>query len=104
MSRADAIREMQPQLYADVRLYPASEGGREIDALLGWSCLCSPNNDQPSGFGGWPLLGDDPLEPESERRLGFVFLSDDAAPALRALGKFYLWEGRFIGEAVVVQP
>ena len=40
---------------------------------------------------------------EEQRRLGFVFLSgEEAADALRNVGIFYLWEGRFIGEARVI--
>jgi len=34
---------------------------------------------------------------------GFVFVSGQkAADELRAAGKFYLWEGGYIGEAVVL--
>jgi len=52
---------------------------------------------------GWPLL-DAPFAPGERRRLGFVFLSgDDAAQVFRRAGKFYLWEGRFIGEAIIVE-
>ena len=40
---------------------------------------------------------------EESRRLGFVFLSgEESAAIFRQAGKFFLWEGRFIGEAVVV--
>jgi len=55
------------------------------------------------GYDGWPLLGKTSIEPGEQRRLGFVFLSgEEAANILRKAGKFYLWEGRVIGEAVVV--
>lgn len=38
------------------------------------------------------------------RRVGFVFLSgEEAAAALRKAGRFFLWEGRCIGEAVVAK-
>jgi hypothetical protein len=48
-------------------------------------------------------LLDAPLAPGERRRLGFVFLSGgDAAAIFRRAGTFYLWEGRFIGEATVV--
>jgi hypothetical protein len=47
---------------------------------------------------------DEELKPGDQRRLGFVFLSgEEAASELRKASTFYLWEGRFIGEAVVVQ-
>jgi hypothetical protein len=44
------------------------------------------------------------LAPGERRRLGFVFLSGaDATAVLRRAETFYLWEGRFIGEATVVK-
>jgi hypothetical protein len=49
------------------------------------------------------LLGDTPIEPGEERRLGFVFLSgEEAAGIFRNAGTFYIWEGCFIGEARVI--
>jgi len=45
----------------------------------------------------------EPFCPGESKRIGFVFLSgEEAAGILRKAGKFYLWEGRFVGEAVVV--
>jgi hypothetical protein len=62
------------------------------------------SNKEPwIGFDALPLLRDDPLLPGQRRRLGFVFLSpDDALPVVREAGRFYLWEGRIVGEADVV--
>jgi hypothetical protein len=37
-----------------------------------------------------------------ERRLGFVFLSKEGIERIRSAGGFSLWEGRFIGEATVI--
>jgi len=52
---------------------------------------------------GWPVLGDTAIQPGESRRLGFVFLSgEETAKLLRDAGKFFLWEGGFIGEAVAV--
>jgi hypothetical protein len=43
------------------------------------------------------------MHPGDRRRLGFVFLSgEEAAEIMRRAGRFYLWEGGFIGEADVV--
>jgi hypothetical protein len=54
------------------------------------------------GYDGWPLL-DEPIEPGEHRRVGFVFvLAEEADEVFRKAGIFYLWEGRFVGEAVVV--
>jgi hypothetical protein len=55
------------------------------------------------GYDGWPLLGDTPLAPGEHRKVGFVFLSGESvAETLRKAGKFYLWEGKIVGEATVV--
>jgi hypothetical protein len=95
---------MSPQLVADVTLYATVEGGRKHAAQPGWGCPCCCSMSSPVvGWDGWPLL-DGPLAPGDRRRLGFVFLSgDEAATVMRKAGTFYLWEGRFVGEAIVVR-
>lgn len=105
MPGPDQLRGASAQLTADLILYPSSEGGRTLTALPGWGCPCAISKSQPIvAYDEWPLLGDTTLEPGARRRLGFVFLSgEEAAQIMIKAGKFYLWEGRFIGEAVVVQ-
>ena len=102
-TRAEWLRTATPQLIADVVLYPTSEGGKNLTAQSGWGCPCCCTKSIPaSGWDGWPIL-EKPLASGDRRRLGFVFLSgEQAADTLRKAGTFYLWEGRFIGEAVVV--
>jgi hypothetical protein len=102
-TRADWLRSASPQLIADVTLYPTSEGGKSLIAQPGWGCPCCSTKSIPArGWDGWPIL-EGPLAPGDRRRLGFVFLSgEQAADVLRKAGTFYLWEGRFIGEASVV--
>ncbi len=103
MTRAEQLRSMPPQLMADVTMYATSQGGRKHAAQPGWGCPCTITQAQPLiGWDGWPIL-DQPLAPGDRRRLGFVFLSgEEAADIFRKAGRFYLWEGGFIGEAVVV--
>ena len=36
-----------------------------------------------------------------KKRLGFVFLTEEAPGILSDAGQFYLWEGKVIGEATV---
>jgi hypothetical protein len=44
------------------------------------------------------------MQPGEERkRVGFVFLSTDGATAMQAADRFFLWEGRVIGEALIVR-
>lgn len=104
MSRIDIQREAAPQIVADVRMYETVEGGRKHPAEPGWACPVMTSNVEPlQGFDALPLLRDRPLEPGEHRRLGFVFLSpEEAVAAIKKAGRFYLWEGRFIGEAAVV--
>ncbi len=103
-TRAEILRTKSPHLIVDLTLYPTENGGGKSEALPGWGCLCCDSNVEPIvRYVGWPLLGDEPMAPGQQRRLGFVFLSgDEAAKIFKQAGKFYLWEGRFIGEAVVV--
>jgi hypothetical protein len=55
------------------------------------------------GWDAFPLLGEEPLLPGGQRPLGFHFVTGDEAGAImRKAGLFYLWEGRFIGEATVL--
>ncbi|MES3098830.1 hypothetical protein O6W96_04925 [Sphingomonas faeni] len=54
------------------------------------------------GFDALPLIGGEPLLPGETRSLGFVFLlPEEAVPAIRMAGRFFLWEGRFVAEAIV---
>lgn len=70
---------------------------------VGHGCACFANKDTSQG--GWdarPLIGDEEMQPGEIRTVGFTFLSgEQAAVEMRKAGRFYLWEGRFIGEAEV---
>src|SRR5271170_404046 len=105
MSRAEQLKGMHPQLTADVTMYPSDQGGRKSVAFPGWGCPCCLSKESPIvGRDGWPLLGDAPLAPGESRRLGFVFLSgEESAAIFKKAGMFFLWEGRFVGEAVVLK-
>ena len=101
--RAERLREMTPALIADVRFYSTEGGGKKQPAYPGWGSPCMVSQQQPlSGYDGWPILNE-PLNPGEQRgRVPFVFLSPEGADAMRQAGHFYLWEGGFIGEVVVV--
>lgn len=105
MSRAEELRTMTPSLIADVTLYETARGGRSTAVQPGWGCPCVPSKCDPIiGYDARFLLGDDPMEPGERRRLGLVFSGgEEAAAVMRAATKFYLWEGRIIGEASVVE-
>ena len=100
----DIQPESAPELVADVRMYETSEGGRAGPAPPGWGCPVMTSNLEPlQGWDALPLLRDQPLYPGESRRLGFVFLTpEEALSTINEAGRFYLWEGRYIGEATVV--
>lgn len=104
-SRYQRIRVIPPHIVADVVTYPTSDGERRTAAIAGWGCPCCVSKNQPIvGYDGFPLLETEPLEPETRRRLGFVFLSgEEAAEKMRKARSFYLWAGGFIGEATVIE-
>ena len=104
MSRIDIQRNAEPQIVADVRMYATGAGGRLGPTGPGWGCLVTVSDVEPrSGWDALPLLRDAPLFPGETRRVGFVFLSPEEAVAeIAKAGHFYLWEGRCVGEAIVV--
>lgn len=96
---------MRPQLIVEVFLYPV--GGRDgpVFSVRGahYGCVCKLTRNSPEGRDCRMLLDGEPILLGQPRRLGFVFLSSDSADVFRAARKFYLWEGKIIGEAVVVR-
>lgn len=105
MSRIAIQRVAEPELTADVTLFRTEDGGRQGPMMPGYGCPVTISQNEPiEGWYALLLLRDEPLQPGETRRLGFVFLSGQrAVEALSTAGRFFLWEGKFIGEAVVVQ-
>ena len=106
MTRESYLRQRmvsgQPDLVADLYLYPTDAGGKANPIQLGYGCPCSASKDTREAWDGCPLI-DGQMRPGERRQVGFVFLSGrDAVEALAAGDRFYLWEGRFIGEARIV--
>lgn len=102
MKIPDFIKTATSDIVAAVRLYSPEEGGRSEPILPGFRCLCMASQFRPLvGYEVYPLLMR-PLAPGETRRIGLSLLSpDDAIPAFTAAGRFYLWDGRFIGEALL---
>ena len=112
--RAERIGNLKPAFFADLRLYATEDGGRKQPVYLGFGCPCFLEKKElkrgadgaanPPAYDAWPLLGEEPMQPGEARRVGFVTLSSESADVLGRAGRFYLWDGRFIGEAQVVVP
>jgi hypothetical protein len=90
-------------LFADVRLYAVDEGGKTQAVLDDFRCPLFVSRDTSAG--GWDVrmqFTGSPFEPGTERRVGLAFLSDQGAQAIRNARRFYVWDGRFVGEGIVV--
>ena len=97
------MKDTTPQLIADVTLYATDRGGRRSPNVGEWfGCPCKFDEKDFSAWDGRILLNGEPMQPGQTKRLGIMFLSPEIAPAFRSVRKFYLWEGRIIGEAVSV--
>ena len=94
----------QPDLIADVTLYPSDAGGKNFPIVSGYGCPCVISPVQPvQGWDARVFFDGDPILPGQQRRVGLVFLSDEGARSIAEARHFFLWEGRFIGEASVVE-
>lgn len=96
-----------PHVVVDVTLYTTEEGGRTSPTPPDqFGCICLKEPDRSGS--NWDcrlVLNGKSLAPGESRRVGLLLLSgDEAARDLRAAGRFYLWDGRVIGEAVVALP
>ena len=97
---------MTPQLIARITLYLTERGGRLSPILGGWkgaeSFFGCPLKIHPNDVSAWDcriLVGNESISPGETKQFGMVFLTPEIVPVLRKLPKFYLWEGRIIGEA-----
>ena len=93
--------KLEPALTATITLYPAEKGGRE-GPIFGerYGCPCKFDPKDFSGWDGWVLLDGASLAPGETKQFGMHFLTPEAGALFRKVSKFYLWEGRVIGEAV----
>jgi hypothetical protein len=98
------MKDVVPQLIADVTFYPTEHGGRSVPTGPDWfGCPCKVHKEDVNAWDCRILLQGQPLSPGDTRRVGMVFLSGEkAASILREAGKFYLWELGIIGEARVI--
>jgi len=103
MSKAEFLKTAKPHLWVEYRLYPTSEGGKTKSISLGYGCPCFIKKDAMSGgFDAYPLLANKIMSPSETRYLGLWLMNpEDAEPAFKRVGRLYLWDGGFIGEAVI---
>jgi hypothetical protein len=106
MSHAEYLKTVEPHLVVELTLYPIEAGGKSLPVSLGWGSLCTIQSEKGSGwfgYDGWPLLIDRPMSRGEMRRVGYFFMrGQEAVNYLSSAEKFYIWEGRIVGEARIV--
>jgi hypothetical protein len=98
------MTDQSPRFIADVTLYPAEQGGRGGPTPPDWfGCPCKAAMDAVQAWDCRIMLSGRAMKPGETRRVEIMFLSpDEAVPAFRKADKFFLWEGRVIGEGKLV--
>jgi hypothetical protein len=102
------MTERSPDVIADVFLYLTKEGGRENplrgDLTKWYGCPCKMQKDDYNAYDCRIFIDGLIIQPGETHRLGMTFLSpEQALPLFHKSARFYLWEGRIIGEARIVE-
>lgn len=96
------MRSLYPHFMVDVTLYTSDRGGRsEPIAREGFGCPCKLEDNSNTFADCRLFLGGQQIAPGETKRVGIRFSYEPAASVFRSAGKFFLWDGRVIGEAVV---
>lgn len=94
---------IDPHFMVDLTLYTPEKGGRkEPITREGFGCPCKLDKNRDTFADCRLFLNGQHISPGETKRVGIRFSFDPAASVFRAAGKFYLWDGRAIGEASVV--
>lgn len=97
------MKSLSPHFTIDLTLYPVERGGRkEPIAREGFGCPCKLDEHGDTFADCRLILNGQQILPGETKRVGIRFSFDPAAPLFQAAGRFYLWDRRPIGEAVVV--
>jgi hypothetical protein len=98
------VKALQPDLIADVTFYAAEVGGKTVPIFSGYGCPCMVSQVEPlQGWDARLVFDDDPIFPGQRRRVGLTFLTREGARSIGEARHFFLWEGRFVGEADVCE-
>lgn len=96
------MRVLKPDLIADIWLYPTEAGGKRQPVFSGFGCPCMVSKARPwSGWDARLVFEGELIHPGQKRRVGFAFLTQEGAQTIREARRFFLWEGRVVGEATV---
>ncbi len=104
MSRAEVIEQKPGEMLVRLKFYPVLDGGPQKQKVLGWGCPMFGHEDRREpGYDCFPKLGTEPMGAGEIREVELVFLSGKKAVRyFENFSKLYLWEGRIIGEAKIL--
>lgn len=98
------MKSLDPHFMVDLTLYSPEMGGRKDPITReGFGCPCKLDEDGDTFADCRLFLNGQEIRPGETKRVGILFSFEPAASIFRAARKFYLWDGRIIGEAVVVR-
>lgn len=91
---------VSPDIFANVKLYPTSEGGKRLSITGDFSC---PAKIGETFYDCRMFLEKRLVSPgTTEMRVPIKFLNwPDVKPLLQKGTTFFIWEGKIVGEATV---
>lgn len=96
--------QITPDFIARITLYPTEKGGRKSPIVAEpYGCPCKFDVDDISTWDCRILTGGERFSPGETREFGVKFGRPEIAPAFGLVDKFYLWEGRIIGEGFALR-
>lgn len=92
-------KQLTPDILVDLKLYPKSEGGKILPIKNDYGCPAKIGSD----FFDCRIYIENEIElGPSKGKVAIKFLSPELVkPLLKKGDKFFLWESRIFGEAVV---
>lgn len=101
-SRNQSMITLVPHFDVDLTLYATKDGGRrEPIAREGFACPCKLTKESDEISDCRLILKGVVISPGETKRVGIRFMRDEMASLFQSAAKFYLWDGRIIGEAKV---
>ena len=95
-----AVKTFIPHFTIDLTLYPTDQGGRkEPISREGFGCPCKLDQKSDYVADCRLFLNGQSIAPGETKRVGIRFSYDRVVPIFRSAARFYLWDGRIIGEA-----
>ena len=91
----------EPDLFANVSLYLPEFGGRTKPVTSDFRVPCKVSRTATNAWDVRMYFDGGPIHAGETRRVGLLFLTSEGEQAIRKAGKFFIWEGRIVGEGAV---